>query len=425
MPTLASSNRAQLAYKLEGVYPANWGVIQGGNGTKLNMTSETLDYTVKTESSKTIRSDRQTPDIVQVGASAQGGFGFEHQYKEYDPFLLGVLESAGYTVYGTNGVSTTLPAITSIVTASSITTITFTSATSGADILTGLQRGQWFSFRAPAAATQAVKDYVASRPWRVSLITAPTATVLVLDASTPMDTARSGTTMAALSTIGTSRANNASVMTSYSLEIAQEDISIFRQYRGMVPAKMDLKLAVGSIVTGMFEFVGKDMVNPMPTATAMGTAVASQTFTPANATRGVFDIIEGGVSISSTTYIKSADLSIDNTLRAQDAVGVFGSAGVAAGTMVITGKLEVYFADATIYNKLLSGVASSFCLPIVDVDGNGYVYYFPRIKYTAGKTNAQGLDQDQMLSMDMQALPDITVGSPTLGLSVVIYRVGA
>lgn len=103
---------------------------------------------------------------------------------------------------------------------------------------------------------------------------------------------------------------------------------------------------------------------------------------------------------------------------------MFGTAGIALGTMNVTGKLEVYFADATMYNKLLNGSASSLCIPVLDVDGNGYVYYFPRIKYTAGKVNAGGLDQDNMLSMDWQALPDATVGAPTFGKSVVIYRVG-
>ena len=79
MPQLSASNRSQLAYMLEGVYPSNFGVLQSGNGTKLNMLSESLDYTIKNESSKQIRSDRQTPDVVQVSASAQGGFAFEQQ----------------------------------------------------------------------------------------------------------------------------------------------------------------------------------------------------------------------------------------------------------------------------------------------------------------------------------------------------------
>lgn len=425
MPTLAASNRAQLAYKLEGVYPTNFGVPQAGNGVLLNMTSESLDYTVRTEQSKQIRSDRQVPDIVQVSASAQGGFGFEAQFKEYDPFLLGVLMSGSYAVYGTNGVSAALPALTL-----AAGTITAGTATSGSDNWANLQKGQWFILVPPVGATQAVKDYFAGRAFRVSTAIAPTSTVITLDAATQINTAIAGTAMALGAILSSSRAandttdgsTNGTTMKSYTLEVGHADITQFRQYAGMIPSKMDLKLSVGSIVTGSFDFMGKTM--SLIPATSMGLPAASQTYTPANATRGLFDIFEDGASITASTFIKSADLSIDNSLRIQDAVGVFGAAGIAPGTMRATGKLSVYFADATMYQKLISGAASSLSVPLLDVNGNGYVYYFPRIKYTAAKVATGGLDQDNMLDMDFQALPDATVGSVTFGKTVIVYRVG-
>jgi len=429
MPQLSSSNRSQLSYKLEGAYPTNWGAPQGGNGVLLNMLSESFNFDIKTLSSKAIRSDRQVPDVSLVSAMANGGFAFEHVYKEYDPFIEGVMQST-FTPFGTLGVTAALPAITSIVTASSITTITFASATSGNDLLTLLHKGQWIILEAPAAATQAVKDYMNRRALRVSLATAPTSTVLVLDASTPLDTAVVGATMAAGTIIGSSRIgpvaltgyNPVNVMKSYTVEVQHADIGQFRQYKGMIPSKMALKLAVGEIVTGSFDFMGKDF--SLLQATSMGTPAASQAFTPANATKGVFDLFENGTSISAITYIKSAELNIDNTLRGQEAVGVFGYAGVGAGTMQITGKLEVYFAEATLYQRFQNGTASSLSIPVLDVDGNGYVYYFPKIRYTSGKVSVGGLDQDNMLSLDFQAVPDTLVGSPTFGQSVVIYRVG-
>lgn len=423
MPNLSSSNRSQLSYKLEGTYPSNYGVIQGGNGTKLLMLSETLDFGIKTLSSKAITSDRMVRDNALTGASAQGGFAFEQVFKEYDPFILGVLQANAWTGFNTTGVSGALPAITTI----SATSIVFTSTTAGAGDVSTLARGQWFNLKPPAGATQAVKDWCATHPLRVALSGGTlSATQIPIDASSPIDTAVVGVSMAAGAVIGSALAGNGTTMKSYSLQVGHEDINLYRQYRGMIPSKMDLSLKVGEMVTGMFEFMGKDMVQPIPTTgTAMGTLGASQAFTPANATKGVFDIIENGASITATTFIKSADLTIDNSLRAQEAVGVFGNAGIASGTLKLTGKVEVYLADATMYNKLLNGTASSLCIPIVDVDGNGYVFYYPRIKYTAGKVNASGQDQDNMLSMDFEAFPDTTGGSPTLGFGLVVYRVGA
>jgi len=415
MPTLSASNRSQLGYKLEGTYPTNFGVLQGGNGTYLNMLSEDLNYDIKNERSKQIRSDRQVLDNVQVGASAMGGFAFEQQFKEYDPFIEGVMQNT-FTAYGTAGLGTTVATLTL-----ASGTITAGVAPTGGSAFTTLQKGQWFTVKPDVGATQTVKDYFAGRAFRVSPTVAPTSTIITLDAATPINTTIAGASLsnAALSS---SYMYNGSVMKSYSLEVGHLDINQFRQYLGMIPSKLDLKLSVGAIVTGRFEFMGKAM-GPLVGTTGLGTPVASQTFTPANATRGVFDMFEGGTSVSATTYIKSGDITIDNKIRIQDAVGVFGAAGLAAGQLAVSGKLQVYFADATVYNKFISGAASSLSIPLMDVDGNGYVISIPRLKYTAVKTATQGLDQDNMLDMEFDGLMDTSATSPTYQKTIAIYRV--
>lgn len=418
MPTLAASNRSQLGWKLEGAYPTNFGVPQGGNGTNLNMLSETLDYTVKNEASKTIRSDRQVPDIVQLSAGSAGGFAFEAQFREYDEFIQGAMQNT-YTEYGTGGISA---ASTGTLTVTSTTVLTASVASAGADSYATLDKGQWFGIVPAVGASQAVKDYLKGRVFRVSATVAPTTTVITLDPATPINNAIITAPLAIGYKIASTRVYNGSTMKSYTLEVGHADIAQFRQYTGMITSKMELKLGVGAIVTGSFEFVGKSF-NLLGT-TGQGSPVASQTFVPANATRGVFDILEGGASISATTYIKSGEFSIDNTLRVQDAIGVFGAAGVGAGTFKVRGKLEVYFADATIYTKLLTGVATSLTIPLLDVDGNGYVFHFPRIKYTAAKVAVGGLDQDNMLSMDWEAVLDPTATNATYLKTAAIYRIG-
>lgn len=412
----SSSNRSQLAYKLEGVYPANFGVPQGGNGTLLAMTSESLDFAIKTQSSKAIRADRQVANIVQVGASASGGFNIEHIYKECDPFIQAALGS-DYVVYGTNGVSAPIATIT---TAS--TTLTAGAAPTGNDAFTTLKKGQWFSIIPPAGAAQSVKDYLAGRAFMVSKTTAPTATVITLSAATPFDTAKGGASLAG-AMVSSAYTWNGNVMKSYTLEVGYTDIGQYQQFQGMVTSKMDVSFSSGEIVTMGFEFMGKGMV-PLA-ASSMGTPAASQTFTPANATKGVFDVFEGGVALSATTYLKSGSFTIDNTLRGQEAVSVFGYAGIGQGTQQITGKHEVYFVDSVLMGKFIAGSASSLTIPVLDNAGNGYVYFFPRIKYTAGKQDVGGQDQDNMVSMDWQGLPETDATSPWYGKSCVIFRVGA
>ena len=418
MPNLAVTNRAQLSYKLEGIYPSNFGIPQGGNGVLLNMLSETLDWTIKNESSKQIRSDRQVPDIVQVSGTAQGGFGFEAQYAEYDPFIEAVLQGT-WAPYGTNGIST---ANANTLTCA-IGTLTASAASAGADVFTGIAKGQWFSIVPAAGESASTKAYFAKRAFRASRSVATTTTVITLEGATPIDTTVITAPLVAGWQIASSVVTNGNVMKSFTLEVQHSDNGQYRQYAGMIPSKFDLKLGTSAIITGTFEFMGKAF--QLLQATSMGSAAASQTFTPANATKGVFDVFENGLSLSATTYVKSIDLQVDNKLRVQEAVSVFGSAGIGAGTMENTGKLQLYFADATMYNKFISGAASSLSLPILDVNGNGYVYNFPRIKYTAAKVNTGGLDQDLMLDVDFQALPDIDPNSGTYQKSVVIYRVGS
>lgn len=417
MPILSASNRTQARYKLEGKYPTNFGVVQAGNGTNIAMTGETLNYDIKTEQSKVLRSDRGIASHVQVGASANGDLNIEHIYREYDPFYSSVLGS-DWVQYGTNGVTGT--AIATLTATAS--TLTAGAAPTGNDAFTGLARGQWFSIIPAAGASQAVKDYLKSRCFKVSTATAPTSTVITLDAATPIDTVIITAPLTGAK-LGTSRLVTGTDMWSYTLEMAHEDVSQFRIYEGQIPGKINFKLSVGSIVTGAISFMGKRM-RALANTSVMGTPVASQSFVSANATRGVFDIMEGGASVTATTYIKSADITIDGSLRMQDAVGVFGSAGIAPGTFKIGGTVEVYFADAVMYNKFLNSTATSLELPILDVDGNGYVYVFPNFRYTAGKVNAAGLDQDNTLSMTFECDIDNNVNAPTYQKMMAIYRVG-
>lgn len=419
--TLSSSNRGQLSSRLEGNYPVNFGVPQPGASTNLSMLSETFDLTIKNEQSKAIRADRSVSDTTQVGATSGGGFAFEAQYREYDPYILGTLQADAYSVYGTDGLSA---ASTGTLTVTNATTLTASVAATGADALTTLAAGQWFSI-IPNGGSPAVLDYFKKRAFKTASV--PTSTVITLDAATPIDLSL----VAATSVIpigyqvSSAVAANSNVMKSYTIEVGHSDINRYRQYTGQIVSKMAVKLGVGSIVTGSFEFMGKFMnLNNLANLPSNSAPVASQTFTPANATKGVFDIFEGGQSISVSTFIKSGEFTIDNTLRVQDAVGVFGAAGIGAGTFNANGKIEVYFADSTMYNKFLNDTVSSLALPLLDSSGNGYVYFFPRIKYTAAKVQIGGLDQDNMLAMDWQATPDQNAGA-TFGKTVVIYRVGA
>lgn len=234
-----------------------------------------------------------------------------------------------------------------------------------------------------------------------------------------MQAALQGTWDTATNPANTSgRLVNGTTQRSFTLEKAFSDVGQVFAYRGMVASKMSLDLKSGSILTGSFEFTGKDSVRATAT-TLPGTLAASHTNDTMNCVKGVGTILEGGIPLANT-FVKSLKLDLDNAVRAQDAVGVFGTAGVASGTLKVTGTLEVYFADGALYDKFLNNTATSLSFKALDGAGNGYTFTLPKMKYSDGKINAGALDQDVMVSLPFQALLD-----PTSGHTIIIDRIGA
>ena len=416
---LGSSNRTQVRYKLEGEFPTNFGAtMAAGNGTNLDVTGEALKTALSFTESKVLRSDRQVAGNTLTGVASDGMVNVEHRYAGLNPFIEGVIGDV-FAVYGTLGVGTAID----VLTATSSTVLTATTAPTSTSAFTTLAAGQWFRIVPPVAATSAVKTYLRRRAFRVSPTVAPTATVLTLDAATPFDVTQGGASLA-LAKISSAKVSNGIRMWSYNMEVGHEDIASFRLYRGFIPSKLEWKIADTGLITGSVGFVGKDMVDPLPTTTSMGTPALAPAYESASAVRGVFDIIENGVSISATTYIKSMDLMIDGSLRVQGAVGVLGAARITTGTFKVGGTMEVYFADPSLYNRFLANTKTSISLPMMDDLGNGNIYHLARCTYTTVEVAASGQDQDVMLKVTFSGTVDDTVGSPTYGKTVVVYRVG-
>lgn len=401
--TFATSNRAQLRMIKEttfGVTPV------AGNPNNLRMTGESLAFAITNDTSKEIRSDRQVTDLIQTGASASGDVNFELSYAEYDALIEAVMQST-YTVFGVNGVGAVIP--TSATFAAG--TLTAGAATSGASIFTNLAAGQWVKISGSTIDGQNI--------WaQVSLSVAPTATVLTFE-GTPFIGATGNGGLAV--TVSGSRIANGTTLNSYTIERALMDATPaqFFAYRGMSASKMDLKFAAGSVVGGTFGFMGKDAVRKDGATWLPGAPIASKAFDVMNAVSGVGNVMEGGAVLTGT-YIKSVDLSIDNSLRAQTAIGTLGSVGIGTGTLQVSGTMEVYLADGSMWDKFRNNTASSLSLRATDGAGNGYVITLPKLKYGDAKVNAGSIDQDVMLSMPFTAIMD-----PSSNKTILIDRAGA
>lgn len=401
MSNLASTSRAQMRYILESVF----GVTPStGNPKNLRFVGESFDFALTKETSKEIRPDRQLTGAVTVDAKSSGDLNIHMQYAEYDPLLEALLLSS-FAPFGTMGVSTSFAA------AYTANTITATAAPTGTSDFTTLAPGQWFRVTHPTNPND-------GKVFRVSLTVPATTTVLTLDASTVAVVSAGGAGAA----LQTSRLSNGVLERSFTVEKSFNDVSQFFAYRGQYVSKMMLKFASGALLDGSFSFMGRDAIRANAT-TLPGSPIASQTYQIQNAVTGVGQIWEGGAPLTST-YIKSLDLSFDNNLRGQNAIGNLGPVGIGVGDFAATGTFQAYFANGALFDKFRNDIYSALCISCQDSFGNGYVITHPRIMLMSCKVVASGKNGDVMADFAFTAFSDDANTNAALRKSTFIDRIG-
>lgn len=381
-----TANRSSMSLIKE----TEFGVIpESGTPKALRFTGESLDFTLSTTKSAEIRADRQVSDLVTVGAAASGGFNLEWSFAEYDELLEAVLQGT-WALFGTNGVGASIPTSATF----TANTLTAGAATSGSSIFTNLQRGQWVRVTGSTIAGQ-------NKLAQVSRTVAPTATLLTFEGSPFTGLLGNGGTNVKI-TAG--RVSNGIVQRSYVLERGHGDVGQYFAFRGMTPDKLSLNIASGAIVTGSFEFMGRDSIRSDSTFLPDDPA-ASQTFDIMNAVVGVGNFSEDGIPMTET-FIKSMKLDIGNALRARDAIGILGASSIGSGEISVSGTLEVYFKDGSMYDKFINSQSTGLEWTLSDGAGNGYAFHIPKLKFSNAKINSGGKDTDIMFSTSFTALMD-------------------
>jgi hypothetical protein len=379
---LGVTNRVALRLKPE----ATFGTTPStGNHYLLRVISESLKYAIQTTQSQELRSDRQVTDLPQVGAEANGDIGFEFSYGEFDSLLAAALQGSWSQIgTGSNGNST----------GTAVTTTTSLVLTGAGAAFSSMVAGQWF--RLSNMSTSANNGWFQA----TAITNSTTLAATGLTAATTTGTA----------VVQSARLTNGTTQTSFSIERQNADLTLYSLFRGMTPARLSLNLTPGQILTGSIGFLGKDAQATAGTSGMPGTSVASLTNGVYNSVSNVFNILEGGSALSNT-YARSLTLNVDNSLRGQAAIGTLGNVGIGAGQSIITGQIELYFADATYLNKFVNNTASSLSVRLgASSTGIGYVLTLPNIKYSDGGTPTPGANQDVTLTLPFQALRDTTTG---------------
>lgn len=187
----------------------------------------------------------------------------------------------------------------------------------------------------------------------------------------------------------------------------------YEYMRGMTLNTLQVEAKQQAIATYTKNYIGRDAFLPSPMVRLSGASdVAAPTYGVLNTSSNVGRIGFDGSTITGPNYVMSAQFTVNNNIRAQQAIGSIGAVGTGNGEFTVTGQLETYFGDPSIYQKIINNTLTSFDLRVGRSDGNreSLLMDFPSIKMSSGSPSVSGKNADVMIQAGFQAIMDATRG---------------
>lgn len=381
------SNRTALHFKEE----TTWGTAASGTYQTLRFTSESFAYNITNVTSTEIRNDRQITDLIQTDADVTGGFNFEFSYSTFGDLLEGALWSDWSTQLAISALGIGID-VGGTLTAG-------TGATDDSANFSLVTVGQWIELRGSSNATNNGYYQVTAKADYETLTIAPV----------PDGTVASGTDTI---TIAGSYLRNGTTEHSYTFirehgGLGSPSTQYFT-FLGAVCNSFSLSVQSGSILTGSFDFIGKNASLSSLSTDAAGAAGVTTT-SVLNAVVNVAEVREAGSDVADC-LVQGLDISVANNVRGLKSIANLGNCDIGVGKCDITGTLNAFFKDNSLYDKYLAGIASSISFKVEDTVGNAYIFDMARIEFESDAVNSGGQDQDVMEAVGFRAYRDPTYG---------------
>lgn len=204
---------------------------------------------------------------------------------------------------------------------------------------------------------------------------------------------------------------NASTKRSNTIERQYLDHSpvTYEYLRGMTLNTLQVDAKTQAIATYTKNYIGRD-ASTVNTRFSGASDVAAPTFGVLNTSTNVGRIGFDGSTITGPNFVMSAMFNVNNNIRAQQAIGSIGAVGTGNGEFTVTGTIETYFGDKSIYDKVVNNTLTSFDMRVGRADGNreSYLFDFPSIKLGSGSPSVSGKNADVMISANFTAFMDAT-----------------
>lgn len=183
--------------------------------------------------------------------------------------------------------------------------------------------------------------------------------------------------------------------------------SVQHRLQGLTVESMTMGIKKRAIISLAFSMMGTTFADTTPSG---ATFVAASTSEPLNSSSNVTSIMFDSVPM--TSCVDSMSVVVKNNLRPRDCVGSLTHTNFTFGRCEVTGDMEIYFQDTTLYNKYKDGLAFSLDFTIQDAAGNAYEFNLPRVKFEKLTTVAGGTNQDIMAKGSFRALKSAPLAAP-------------
>lgn len=395
--TESGTNRQTLNYAKEDV---KYGVPNLGSNVFrfMRYKSDSLLQTTDTKASEEIRADRQITNVVRTGVNVNGDVVCElSKDASFEELMESSLEDAFPSVITPedNVVTTTAPDKINRAAGD------FTTNTSVGDMVLLYGTGMNAANR---------------RPYRVKSLTSTEITVdsqeIVTDA-----VAAAGKTFVSGVSIGGKATAAGTAIDSYSFERAFTDLTNeFALYIGCTIGGFTIESDVDGFVTITFHILGrKEFEGNAATDTPGdgrptskqdgGTIIAAGTARQFNVVDDMKAFVENDTEYDITTIM----IDVKNNHYPNKVQGNVGPRSMGSGTCVVTGKVQMLFADSTQVDKHLAYTTTRVAYFLSNgTAGDAYVIEVPSCQFSAGDTVAGGQSQGTIVELPFEAQQEAT-----------------
>lgn len=185
---------------------------------------------------------------------------------------------------------------------------------------------------------------------------------------------------------------------SFSFEDGALDIAKYRKFTGCAVNTFSLDIKPNAMVLASFGIIGKD--GPAATGTPLD---ASPTAVSGN---DPFDSFSGTISEggSSTAVVTGLKFTVENSLAPTMVIGSATAPQLEYGRGKVSGEIQAYFDDVTLYNKFVNETESDLTFSLTDgLTGNTYTFDFPKIKINGADVPLAN-EQSRIITLPFQAL---------------------